>query len=310
LTFPTEPPRRYRLGRTPRRARARRRGLPWLFGLPALGALVLAVFAWWPDDGPGPRQLEDRPLPHGNPGQELATDLRKLLQEREGSIGVILLDPAKGVLLEHEAGQPQVLASVAKLYTLCAFLDFVEQQGRGLTEAEVLALYAMIAGSDNDVAWALWNQIGGIEAVERFLAVRQFPAIAAGRDGSWGSLRASPRDVAALLAELFSGRLFAPPTTEFALGLLANYGESQAWGISAGLGDDPALGVFLKNGWYPEPEGWVVNGAGIIDSDSAPAYVLVVLTNFQPDFEYGVETIEAIASLVNGSVTGSVTGRP
>jgi hypothetical protein len=308
LTFPSEPPRRYRLGREQRRPRTSGRNLPWLLILPALGAFALALIALWPDDGRGTGQTPNPALPDDNQEQELATDLRQLLQERQGSVGVILLDPRKGVLIEHEAAQPQVLASVAKLYTLCAFLDFVEQQGRGLTEGEVVALYAMIASSDNDVAWALWNQIGGLDAVQRFLMRRQFPTVTAGRDGSWGSLRASPRDVAALLVELFSGRLFAPPTTEFALGLLANYGESQAWGVSAGLVDDPSLRVFLKNGWYPEPEGWVVNSAGIVDSDRAPAYVLVALTNFQPEYEYGVETIEAIASMVNAYLAGSTAG--
>jgi beta-lactamase class A len=259
------------------------------------GALMLAF-------QPGRVPL-DRHADSVSTGQELDVALRQLLQEKQGSVGVILLDPATGVLAEHEANQPQVLASVAKLYTLCAYLDGVEQAGRDLTEAEVLALYAMIASSDNDVAWQLWNEIGGLEAVQRFLTRRGFPQISPGRDDSWGSLRASPRDVAGLLLELIAGRLLSPAKTDFALGLLANYNESQAWGISAGLQTDASVRVYLKNGWYPEPDGWVVNSAGIVDSDTAPAYILVALTNLQPSYEHGVETIEAVAELINSSVS-------
>jgi hypothetical protein len=56
--------------------------------------------------------------------------------------------------------------------------------------------------------------------------------------------------------------------------------------------------VFLKNGWYPEEEGWRVNSAGLVET-AADRYVLVVLVYPASGMEEGVRLIESIAGRVN-----------
>jgi hypothetical protein len=54
----------------------------------------------------------------------------------------------------------------------------------------------------------------------------------------------------------------------------------------------------LKNGWYPEAEGWRLNSAGIIVSPGAQ-YVLTILTDSSPTMESGIELIERLATRIN-----------
>ncbi|HJN93593.1 MAG TPA: hypothetical protein QGF05_12835 [Dehalococcoidia bacterium] len=57
--------------------------------------------------------------------------------------------------------------------------------------------------------------------------------------------------------------------------------------------------VALKNGWFPVDAGWRVHSAGIVrDGRDVPRFVIVILSSEQPEFEYGVQGIEAISRAV------------
>jgi hypothetical protein len=112
----------------------------------------------------------------------------------------------------------------------------------------------------------------------------------------------SPKNVARLLLELRQGKLLDPDNTALALQLMGTVVESQIWGIAAGLENDAHTRLYLKNGWYPEEDGWCVNTAGVIVPPRNPDYFLVVLSCEQPSFEDGLQIAEKTAAILNESL--------
>jgi beta-lactamase class A len=57
----------------------------------------------------------------------------------------------------------------------------------------------------------------------------------------------------------------------------------------------PAGETGVKNGWYPEDDGWVLNSTGFVrDGVSGPGYTIAIFTYGQADYYNGVQTIEQI----------------
>jgi hypothetical protein len=227
------------------------------------------------------------------------------LSSQEGQAGMAVIDSRHHVVLEADSHQPFVLASVAKLYILTAYLNLVASENRDLTPDEHDILADMIEASDNDSATTLWDRIGKTEGLQHYLASRQLPPIEpATDDDSWGDMRADATSVGALLTGLYEGRLLGPELTAEALHLLSHVIDSQSWGVGVAAQSDDQTPpndappqVYLKNGWYPEDNGWVVNTAGVI-AHGAEHYVVVVLSDGQPSFRAGVELVETAAAFV------------
>ena len=66
----------------------------------------------------------------------------------------------------------------------------------------------------------------------------------------------------------------------------------------AGVPDD--FTVHIKNGWAPLPpvRGWFVNSVGCF-THADQNYSVVVLTQGNPTFGYGVATVEDVAGVIN-----------
>jgi hypothetical protein len=103
--------------------------------------------------------------------------------------------------------------------------------------------------------------------------------------------------VAELLRRLSSGRLLDPESTQLAMALLADIHEEQSWGVSAGA-DAPGARIFLKNGWYPEEDGWRVNSAGMVQGGTG-GYVLVVFSYPDESLDEGIALVEEVAGQIN-----------
>lgn len=56
--------------------------------------------------------------------------------------------------------------------------------------------------------------------------------------------------------------------------------------------------VHLKNGWLPDPDLWDINSIGDF-TDHDLDYSIAVLTRNDPDMAYGVDTVQAVAKLIN-----------
>jgi hypothetical protein len=213
-------------------------------------------------------------------------------------VGVTLLSAEPAPLVSYNADQPFVLASVAKVYILTAYLDLIAQGGRRPTESDMELMQDMIRWSDNRSASTLWRRIGGPQGLAEFLAKSgKEPLWTVEEDAAWGTLAASPRQVAQFLWDLMLGKLLDPESTQIAVAFLSQVDETQRWGVSAGVAETSSI-VMLKNGWYPEAEGWRLNSAGIIVSPGAQ-YVLAILTDSSPTMESGIELIERLATRIN-----------
>ena len=274
-------------------------------------ACLIALTVHWPDATakranpyflpPAPDSNEALVEEPGAISQKLQP-LMPFLASQEGQAGMAVIDGGHQLVMQSDAHRKFVLASVTKLYIMTTYLNLVASENRDLSGDERNLLADMIEASDNDAASTLWDRIGKAEGLQRYLASRQLPPVEvpAGDDESWGDVRADAVGVGSLLTGLYEGRLLPPELTAVALHLMSHVIDSQSWGIGVVTRYDkqaPESGaaaqqVYLKDGWYPEDDGWVVNSAGVI-ARGAEHYVVVVLTDGQPSFQAGVELIEA-----------------
>jgi hypothetical protein len=82
--------------------------------------------------------------------------------------------------------------------------------------------------------------------------------------------------------------------------MLVSVISSQRWGVPAGADSSGEEIVGVKDGWYPDDDGWRVNSVGFISplSPNDVPYAIAVMTNLQTTQEYGIATIEGLAEPV------------
>ena len=218
----------------------------------------------------------------------------------EVNLGVAVQDQQGRTLVSVDDSQPFVLASVAKLYLLAAYLAQVEAREERLGEDDLDLLDPMIRYSDNRTATNVWEEIGELDGLNRFLIAHDFQPLTIAEEGAWGTLEASPAEVAALLQRLAGGSLLAPESTQLAMRLLSRVDEDQNWGVSSGVAETGST-VFLKNGWYPEEDGWRINSAGAVQTPRG-TYFIAVFAYPTPTMDAGVEMVERVASQLNSAM--------
>ena len=234
------------------------------------------------------------------PVVEVERDLHTLASVTAGSVGLSLVG-LDGPILTVNDDRQFMLASVAKLYILFAYLDRLSQAGRGPSAEDYALMRAMIVVSDNTAASKLWKRIGGPNGLASFLRARGLEPIHTHDEDEWGSLRASSAQVAGLISQLLAGRLLDPTSTGLSLSLMSQVSSGQRWGVSAGV-EPGSVTAGLKDGWYPEANGWSINSAGIIVTPRSQ-YVLVILSDRAPSFREGVRRVERFAYSVNTFMT-------
>ena len=218
----------------------------------------------------------------------------------EVKLGVAMQDAQGRTLVAVEDSESFVLASVAKLYLLVAYLAQVEAQEERLGEDDLDLLDPMIRYSDNRSATNVWKEIGELQGLNRFLLSHDFQALSIVEEGAWGTLEASPAEVADLLQRLAGGSLLAPESTQVAMKLLSRIDEDQDWGVSSGVAEAGST-VYLKNGWYPEEDGWRINSAGAVETPRG-TYFIAVFAYPTPTMDAGIEMVERVASQLNSAM--------
>jgi beta-lactamase class A len=215
-------------------------------------------------------------------------------------LSIALQDADGRSLVSVGESQPYVLASVSKLYLMVAYLAQVEAAGERLGEDDLDLLDPMIRYSDNRTATRTWERIGKLDGINDFLASHNLRPLTLVEDDAWGTLEASPAEVAELVRLLAQGALLAPESTQLAMRLLSRIDDEQDWGISSGVSEDGTV-VYLKNGWYPEEDGWRINSAGAVQTPKG-TYYLAVFAYPTPTMEDGIDRIEDVASLINAAM--------
>src|SRR3712207_4847143 len=173
-------------------------------------------------------------------------------------------------------------------------LDLAVREERRLTQWEQNQIRAMIRVSDNAAASRLLAHMGGARALQRYLTKIGITNTAI-NGYAWGASTTTAQDMARLMTKLGNCTILLPRLCRYALETMRSVVPSQKWGVSAGL---PASAtVAIKNGWYPQNNGWGINSIGFVSGEGG-VYGIAVYTNPDPSMAYGVETIEAISSQV------------
>lgn len=218
-----------------------------------------------------------------------------------GAVTLAIALPGQGIVYAANSDTRLPLASVAKLLIMLTLLDQTMTPPRDLSDNERVLLNAMITASDNDAADELWDEIGGGAGVRSFLSRADIMGVTLSPDDDWGDTAASGETFAVLLARLVTGDLLDPPRRTLALDLMSHVIPDQHWGVTALAGDlvsgDVTVGI--KNGWYPDDDGWRVTSAGVVvPGAGGQPYTIAVFTGGQPDLDSGIAIIEAISRVI------------
>lgn len=249
----------------------------------------------------GARRLRDAPLALLSPAAA------EYVASREGTVGVAVVVPRRAAIFSTRDNAPLYLASVAKVPIMLTLMSQAADEGRPLSDSTATDLWAMISLSDNDAADRLWGAVSGAEGVRAYLRSVGVDDIEPDAEGYWGASTATPRAMALLLAKLLQGDALDPEGQMRAMNLMGNIEAlDQRWGVSAGLPTELPAGASsgLKDGWYWGDDGWWVNSVGYVVPPNGGRYSLAILTNGQPSFAYGVETVETVARLIHMELSG------
>jgi len=152
----------------------------------------------------------------------------------------------------------------------------------------------MIEESLDSAANTLWQELGPgtVASMEQQAGMTStVPAT----DGVWGRTTTTALDRLAMVRAIVEPNgILDDGSRAYVLDLMEHVTPSQDWGATGGV--PPGVTVALKNGfavidgWQINTEGWV-NGAG-------RNYLIGVLTNGNPSEQYGIDTVNAISSII------------
>jgi beta-lactamase class A len=216
---------------------------------------------------------------------------------RRSVVGLAVQDPKTGINCRYHSDWQFYSASVVKVTILAALLHKAQVQGRSLTATERNLATLMITQSDNNAASALWNDTGR-SWLQTFIKLAGMTNTKLGPGGTWGLTLITARDELKQLTVLTqSNKILSTARQAYELNLMAHVVSWQRWGVPAGA--PASVTVQVKNGWLPlSVNGWHINSIGAFTSPGR-TYMITVLTNNNPTMDYGVDTVQAAAIVVN-----------
>jgi beta-lactamase class A len=233
------------------------------------------------------------PTPPPTPGslEALSPALAQYAAQQGASMGVAIYDLTRGQSYTYNGDVSFVLASSAKVYVLCAYLDWLEHQGRTPSAYERAQMTAMITRSDYTAAQWLFDRIGRGTGQGQYLERQGITGyVASGRD--WGWARLSPNGMARMLTLLQTGQTLTPADRAFALDLLGRV-EIGRWGV--GTTAPAGARVFMKDGWVTGPDGlWSQSSSGIVILGGETYIISVYLRQARYDWS----RVEHVCALV------------
>ena len=152
----------------------------------------------------------------------------------------------------------------------------------------------MIEESLDSAADTLWTRLGPA-AVGAFEREAGMSSTAPATDGVWGTTTTTALDRLAMIRTLVEpNSLLTNASRADVLDLMENITPTQDWGATGGV---PAgVTVALKNG-FAIINGWQINTTGWVNG-AWRNYLIAVLTNGNASEQYGIDTVNAVSSLV------------
>ncbi len=241
---------------------------------------------------------------------QLSADILKGLRGRNGVHAVSVYDRVTGVYCLYNGSTHFDSASIVKAIIMAALLRWHQQTRTPLSSWEKSEATLMITQSDNDAATDLWDELG-MDNLQDFLNLAGMGETQLGQDGEWGLTQVTAHDEMLLLKLLTAPNpVLDASSRSHQLGLMAQVTNWEAWGVTAGT--PSGVTWHVKNGWLPDATGWHINSIGTF-SGHGEDYMIAVLsdnTDVNDDEQYGINTIEGVARLVqddlnNATLTGS-----
>jgi beta-lactamase class A len=232
----------------------------------------------------------------------LTAGIRAALAGRVSSVGLTAADPRYDLTCAFHSTWHFDSASAIKATIISALLREVGGPSH-LTASQRSLAWLMITESDNDAATTLWNEVG-ITGMQDFLNAAGMRHTILDAD-AWGLTQLTAHDELTLL-QVLSGpnHVLSAASRSYVLWLMANVVAYERWGVPAGAPHDVTVSV--KNGWLPYPvsDDWHVNSIGVFRGHDI-SYQIAVLTGNNPTMAYGIDTIEAVAKVINYGIAGA-----
>ena len=238
------------------------------------------------------------PADHRALAARVSADIWAGLKGRNGEHAVSVYDRDNGLYCLYNGSKHFDSASIVKAIILGALLRWHQETKTPLSSWEKGEATLMIEQSDNDAATDLWDELG-MSNLQHFLNLAGLGETELGQDGEWGLTQVTAHDEM-LLLELLTGSnsVLDASSRAYQLYLMAHVANWEAWGVNAGTPSDVTWHV--KNGWLSDATGWHINSIGAF-TGHGQNYVMAVLSDsadMNDDEDYGIDTIEGIARLV------------
>lgn len=230
----------------------------------------------------------------------LSPDLANYLNGLGRNVGVVVYDETRGQYYTYNQNGQFIMASSAKVPIMLTFLTMTERQGREPNDDEMYLLTTMIENSDNDSAQALFDEVGGADALASFARGVHVSGIKPNPD-AWGWSTVSPLAMVQFLTLLHDGKVLTAHDRALALNLMENIEPDQRNGV----GDTAPKGatVAMKDGWVPAPDGlWAMNSSGIV-TVGQETYVIAVYTQEDNALSDGWSITQHVAGTVGTLLT-------
>lgn len=282
----------------------RRRGLVTAVATVLLGMIPVPLLA---ASASAADSVNCRSSSHRSLATRLDRDIDRALRGRVSEVAIGVDDPGQGLKCWLNSSVHFDSASVVKVTILSALLRKAQEQHRHLTRTEAALAQEMITESDNAAASALWVDVGRYD-LQHFLNLAHMTQTYLGPGPYWGLTQITAYNETLLLQLLLNrNAVLDTSSRDYVLDLMARVIGSQRWGVPVGA--PTSLTVHVKNGWLPlHSHGWRIHSIGAFTGHGG-GYSIVVLTQDNPSMDYGIDTIEAIAKVINRDLNPSARSR-
>jgi beta-lactamase class A len=236
------------------------------------------------------------PAKYASLATKLSKDISAAIRGRSGYIAIRVEDARTGVECRYNEGHRSHSASVVKATILAALLYWRQNTHTSLTSTEKREATLMIEDSDNDAATYLWNDVGHAR-LNQFVKAATMTETELNPGGYWGLSEITARDELQLM-RLLTGHnsVLTDASRAYELNLMNHVVSYERWGVPAGA--PSGLTVYVKNGWLNDPVLWVINSIGAVEGHGRN-YKMAILTYNNPNEQYGINTVQAIAEAAN-----------
>jgi hypothetical protein len=221
----------------------------------------------------------------------LAVALRPVLGAHPGRLAVGVVDLRTGATVSYDAGEPIRAGGVVTADILAALLLQHQRADTPVSDREAELAASMIENGSGSAATQLWSLVGGARGLATANATLKLRGtIPAPADWTWTSTTVA--DQLQLLADFVEpSSPLRPSARDYALGLMANSGVGQRWGVLAAAG--PHTTGAVSNAELHGPA-WVIGSVGVIQRNGDELLV-AVLSDRNPAQVPAVTAVQAAA---------------